>query len=181
MAYIPQRLVGTIYGCFIAMWFHGNMDLQENFNCETNQVNPSLVFLTVVEVCRGLAFWVLSTLWGTAFYLMKWEVCCITCKCFLVLSSHVFMLLNISKLTNPRSVMAAWKLNITENLCLLESKHLLCHIHFLVWMGYNIFIKPALVCNSWSETSKEVSLCMRLYVQEICMHGKATVSRKFDG
>jgi hypothetical protein len=95
-----------------------------------------LVFLTVVEVCRGLAFWVLSTLWGTAFYLMKWEVCCITCKCFLVLSSHVFMLLNISKLTNPRSVMAARKLNITENLCSLESKHLLCHIRFLVRMGY---------------------------------------------
>ncbi len=101
---------------------------------ETNQVNPSLVFLTVVEVCRGLAFWwewrflysyeryfwVLSTLWGTALYLMKWEVCCITCKCFLVLSSHVFMLLNISKLTNPRSVMAARKLKITENLCSLN-------------------------------------------------------------
>jgi hypothetical protein len=87
------------------------------------------------------------------------------------------MLLNISKLTNPRSLMAARKLNITKNLCLLESKHLLCHIHFLVRMGYNIFIKLALVCNSWSETSKEVSLCMRLYVQEICMYGKATVSR----
>ncbi len=86
------------------------------------------------------------------------------------------------KIDQPKVVMmAARKPNITENLCSLESKHLLCHIHFLVRMGYNIFIKPALVCNSWSETSKEVRLCMRLYVQEICMHGKATVSRKLDG
>jgi hypothetical protein len=56
MACIPRRLVGTIYGWFIAMWFHGNMDLQENFNCGNKPSQPVLGFPNCGWSLQGFSF-----------------------------------------------------------------------------------------------------------------------------